>query len=74
MVCVVRVGQHTGNKFVDGWKPLDYFEPVCLVDGKAHLLRPCTNPFKTASNASPIITPQNKVKYTDGASKCSNKK
>jgi len=36
MIPVVGVGQHAGNKFVNGWKPLDDFESVVLVDGEAH--------------------------------------
>ena len=38
MVPIVRVGQHAGNKLVNGLKPLDDFEAVCLVDGEAHWL------------------------------------
>ena len=36
MVCVVRVGQHAGNEFVNSGEPLDDFEAVRLVNGEAH--------------------------------------
>lgn len=36
VICVVRVGQHAGNEFVNGGEPLDDFEPVVLVDGETH--------------------------------------
>jgi len=38
VVCVVGVGQHASNKFINGWEPLDHFEAVSLVDGEAHKL------------------------------------
>jgi hypothetical protein len=69
VVPVVGVGQHAGNKFVNGWEPLYTFEPVCLVDGEAHLFIACIMPVTIANNTSPTITPQNILKYIDGASK-----
>ena len=36
-ICVVRVGQHAGNKAVCCGKPLDDLEAVSLVDSEAHL-------------------------------------
>ena len=62
MVCVVGVGQHAGNKAFCRGKPLDDFEPVCLVDGEAHLFIACKTPVRIANNASPTMTPQNTVK------------
>ena len=44
MVPIVWVNQHAGNKLVGGLKPLDDFEPVCLVDGEAHNSVQCIQP------------------------------
>jgi len=74
MVCVVRVSQHAGNEFVNSGEPLYDFETVCLVDGEAHLFIACIMPVTIANIISPVMTPQNILKYIDGALKWSNKK
>jgi hypothetical protein len=74
MVYIVWVSQHAGDELIGCPKPLDDFEPVCLVNGEAHLFIACIMPVTIANIISPAMTPQNILKYIDGASKWSNKK
>ena len=54
VICVVRVGQHAGNQAVNCGEPLDDFEPICLVDGEAHLFSYSVGAFNGAGELNLI--------------------